>query len=76
MILAIFLICFLVPACFDFDLGNIFMIWLVAKRAVAVWVVGYGQKYGYTTQYPMDGNDVEANINITLQEGFKGRKEN
>ena len=34
---------------------------------------GYGNKPGYSNmQYPVDGNDVEAEIEITPEEGFAG----
>ncbi len=58
---------------FDFDLGNIFDDMASGKTSSSgMGSRGMGRNTGYTTQYPMDGNDVEANINITLQEGFKG----
>ncbi|NSW91983.1 MAG: DnaJ domain-containing protein [Firmicutes bacterium] len=33
---------------------------------------GFGKGTGYSRQYPIDGDDIEANITITPEEGFKG----
>ncbi len=52
----------------NFDLGNVFD----GMSSSGMGSRGMGRNTGYTTQYPIDGNDVEANINITLEDGFKG----